>query len=165
MDDSERPSLPPSLRAVAYFTILVGIGTALTIIADLFHDRLNLNFAVLEIPAGFGLLRLSRGWRTFTLCMVCTGILAFAVLALLLLFSPGMTSITVNGASLPHWDRRLLMAASVLALGVQIWEYRVLTRPDIRRLFGLTSGKGGPPGDRETGSGPGGSASGPLPGT
>lgn len=164
MDESERPGLPPSLRAVAYFTILVGIGTGLTIIADLWHDRLNLNFAVLEIPAGFGLLRLSRGWRTFTLWMIWTGIIAFTVLTLLLIFGTNMTHITVNGTSLPHWDRRLLLAASVLALGVQIWEVRVLTRPDIRRLFGLTD-RGAPPGGRGTGAGPGGSASGPLPGT
>jgi hypothetical protein len=165
MDESEQPTLPPSLRAVAWFTILVGIGTGLTIIADLFHHRLNLNIAVLEIPAGLGLLRLSRGWRTFTLWMLWAGILAFAVLLFVLIFGKELTHITVNGTTLPQWDRRLLLAACVLSLGVQIWEYRVLTRPDIRRLFGLTSRPGGPPGDRGTGAGRGGSSSGPLPGT
>jgi hypothetical protein len=163
MDEIERPALPPALQAVAYFTILVGLGTALTIIVDLFHGRLNLNFAVLEIPAGFGLLRLNRAWRKFTLFMIWMGMLAFGAATLFLLFGPEGTNLTVNGTPLPHWDRRLLVVASVLALGIQIWEYRVLTRPDIRRLFGLTD-RGAPAGDRGTGAGPGGSSSGPLPG-
>src|SRR5262245_8625471 len=157
MEDSERPALPPSLRAVAYFTILVGIGTALTIIADLFHKKLNLNIAALEVPAGFGLLRLSRGWRTFTLFMIWAGMFAFGAGTLVLLFGAGITDMTLNGTPLPHWDRRLLLATCVLALGVQIWEYRVLTRSDIRRLFGLTSRSAAPPVGRGTDAGPGGS--------
>ena len=166
MDDAERPALPPALRAVAYFTILCGIGTLLSMIVALFHGHLSLNIAVLEIPAGFGLLRLSRGWRTFVLWMLWFGMIGFTIAILILLFAGGTANLTLFGQPVKQWDRRMIVAASVLAFGVLVWQYRVLTSPPVRRLFGLTSSRpGAPPDDPGMGAGPGASSSGPLPGT
>jgi hypothetical protein len=165
MDEEKRPELPASLRAVAYFTLLCGIGTLLTMIVDLTHKRLSVNLGVLEIPAGFGILRLSRGWRTFTLLGLWFGMVGFAIAILVLLFGGHTSDLKLFGQPVNQWGRPMLVAISVMALGVMIWQYRVLTSPAVRRLFGLTSGPAEPPGGPGTGAGPGGSFSGPLPGT
>jgi hypothetical protein len=164
MDEEKHPELPAPLRAVAYFTILCGIGTLLTMIVDLTQKRLTLNIGVLEIPAGFGILRLSRGWRTFTLWTLWFGMVGFTIVILILLFGGHTPELNLFGQPVNRWGRPMLVAVSVTALGVMIWQYRALTSPGVRRLFGLTSGPGEPPGGPGTGAGPGGSFSGPLPG-
>jgi hypothetical protein len=165
MDERPRPELPAALRAVAYFTILCGIGTVLSVIVDLLHGRLNINLGVLLIPAGFGLLRLSQGWRTFALFTIWVGMIGSAIMFVLL--AAGIGNPTMKGFTLfgPLGVRGAGLLISVVIFGVEFVQYRVLTRPDIRRLFGLTGPRAGPRGDRGTGSGPDGSASGPLPGS
>jgi hypothetical protein len=165
MKEVERPALPSSLRAVAWFTILCGIVSLLTVLVELFHRKLFLNFGVLLIPAGFGLLRRDRGWRTFTLFMLWLGMIGFGAgfVALLLGFGrPTSSAFRVFGLA---GNREASAIISAAMFGVNFWQYRVLTSPPVRRWFGLTSGPGAPPGDPGTGSGPGGSGSGPLPGT
>jgi len=134
--DPRRPELPLSLRVVAYVTILSGIGSLIDVLIDLAHGHLSLNFGVLQIPAGFGLLRLSRGWRTFELvCLwfafVVSGIVAIAV----------ALGKTITYRPLPGpWDqhrKEISLLIAGLMLAYFIWEYRVLTSPRVRRLFGL----------------------------
>jgi len=166
MEENDRPALPASLRAVAYFTILVGIGTGLTMIVDLLHGKLNINGAVLLIPAGFGLLRLSRGWRTFTLFTLWVGMLAFGVAFVLAML--GVGKITVNhvfGSLRLDMRRELVAVACAAMFVVELWQYRVLTSPLVRRLFGLIETRDRSRDDPETGAGPDGSSSGPPPGT
>jgi hypothetical protein len=137
MDEAERPVLPPALRAVGYFTILTGIATLLTVLVDLAKGHLSINIGVLQIPAGFGILRLSRGWRTFQLWMLWFGMIGFGIASLILLFGGSFPTFTIYGRSATHWGREIALAICTIAGGVLIWQYRVLTRPDVRRLFGL----------------------------
>jgi hypothetical protein len=166
MDDADRPALPLSLRMVAWFTILVGIGTGLTMIVDLSHRHLNLNFGVLLIPAGFGLLRRDRGWRTFTLFMLWMGMIGFGAGFVLALLRIGDFSPTRGFGPLMQIKSREMMA--VICAGmflVELWQYRVLTSPVVRRLFGLIETRGRSEDGRGRGAGPGGSSPGPFPGT
>ena len=166
MDDVERPALPLSLRAVAWFTILVGIGTALTMIVALFHRKLSLNFGVLLIPAGFGLLRRDRGWRTFTLFMLWLGMIGFGAGFVLALVGVGKVSPNSGFGPLRHFQSREMIGVSCAAMFlVELWQYRVLTRPVVRRLFGLIETRERSGDGRGRGAGPGGSSPGPFPGT
>jgi hypothetical protein len=137
MEDGEEPALPASLRAVAYFTILCGIGTLLTMVTDLANRHLNINIGVLQIPAGFGILRLSRGWRTFQLWMLWFGMIGFGIALLILLFGGSFPTLTMYGRFATKWGRELAFVICAITVGVLIWQYRVLTAPPIRRLFGL----------------------------
>lgn len=58
-----------ALRAVAWFVIILSAGSLLlSVVASFFFDAFLLNFAdILNLFAGFGLLRSSRGWRLFLL--------------------------------------------------------------------------------------------------
>ena len=137
-DDPEENPLPLSLRVVAYVTILFGIGSVIDLIVGLFHGKLSLNFGVLQIPAGFGLLRLSRGWRTFVLVYLW---FAFIVAGIMIVAFACGAPIKYTGVAIPGplgaFGREIALTYCAVMLGYMIWEYRVLTSPRIRRLFGL----------------------------
>ena len=126
------PKLPMSLRVLAYVTTRSDIG-----IAPLF-GAMHLNPAVLQLPAGIGLLRRSRGWRTFLLVCIWLGYVGFAV---------GLVGIAVRGdlvvSDFPGPFNRLGKPGVFLFFGLtlvfMIWEHHVLTRPQIKRLFGLST--------------------------
>lgn len=136
MDEAERPTLPTAIRAIAYFTILCGIAYALTMVVSLAQGRLHLNIAVLQIPAGFGILRLSRGWRTFQLWMLWFGMIGFGILFLVLLIGRSQLSISGYGDFIKSRELLIVICAAMFAL--ELWQYRVLTSREARLLFGVT---------------------------
>jgi|GEM_PF-5471183 len=75
-----------------------------------------------------GLRRCSRGWRTCALVFIWWGFIAGA-------FSIGQFLLTHKTPT--HEMPTVFLAGSALGFIVQIWQYRVLTRPDIRDLFGV----------------------------
>jgi hypothetical protein len=59
---------PTRITAIGTLFIIGGCVAAWEVIYDLFHSHVNLNFAVLMIPVGIGLLKgraSSRGWAKF----------------------------------------------------------------------------------------------------
>ena len=169
MEETERPVLPAAIRAVAYFTILCGVGTLLSMIVALTKGHLSLNIGVLQIPAGFGILRLSRGWRTFQLWMLWFGMIGFGIGFVVFLSGFADPQLKDYGGFIQARSRELLTVACALMFGVMFWQYRVLTSREARLLFGITvlsrARSRKPPGGPGTGAGPGGSSSGPLPGS
>jgi hypothetical protein len=112
MDDFEDPKenpLPLSLRVVAYATILFGIGSVIGVVTDLFHGKLSLNLGVLQIPAGFGLLRLSRGWRTFVLVLLWLGFIAGGIM-IFMLAAGSPIKVTVIPGPIHAYGRELALA-------------------------------------------------------
>jgi hypothetical protein len=139
MDAAETPEkhrLPLSLRLVACLTILLGIGSAVDVVVDLFRGTLSINLGVLQIPAGIGLFRLSRGWRTFALVFIWLGIIGVGLVALTFAMG-GTAKIMFLPRPLMDYSRELTLASHVVWLGLLLWELRVLTTPRVKRLFGL----------------------------
>src|SRR6185436_1302313 len=104
---------------------------------DLLQSHLNLNFGVLQIPIGFGLLRLRRGWRTCALVFLWMGMILVPVFCLGVLTMPGMPVYKFLGQPIGAGPQP---PALILAIGLfilMVWEYRVLTRESVRRLFYL----------------------------
>lgn len=130
------PQLPRSLRVLAWITILIGVSAALDIVIAPLFGAMHLNPAVLQLPAGIGLLRRSRGWRTFQLVCIWLGYVGFAL---------GLVGIAVRGdpvvSEFPELFHPLGKPGVVLFLGLtlafMIWEHHVLTRPEVKRVFGL----------------------------
>jgi hypothetical protein len=94
----------------------------------------SFNFGVLGIPIYFGLMHLRRGWRTCALVFLWSGMLLLAV-AFFLGFGNAAVHfqiLDVRVARIPTiWASVLSVPLFLLCL----WQYRVLTRPDVRSLF------------------------------
>lgn len=125
----QRPPLPASLTAVAVIFIVFGA---------LVHGNIDLDFGVLGLFVGPGLLRLSRGWRTCGLVLNWFPLIGLPIIAVLLLFDGQAMHARLFGATVAVDAVRgfaLIIIAAFFALS--LWVYHVLTRRDVRRLFGL----------------------------
>jgi hypothetical protein len=74
---------PISITIIGIFFVIGGLMAGIDIIRGLFNDHLNLNFGVLWVPVGFGLMKgrsSSRGWAKWWIglfSLVIGGLLAF----------------------------------------------------------------------------------------
>ena len=118
--------LPTALVVVAVLFMLQGAWAAIEVIRDLFQGTINLNFGVLLLFAGIGVLRLRPGWRTCGLVFTWIGMALAPMVSVAVLF--------LGDVGDRAW---IVIVVGALVFGVSVWEYLVLTRPDIRRLFGL----------------------------
>lgn len=127
---------PIALTLIAAALLFQGIEAIIGIIGSLSAGRLNINLMFLMLFAGIGLLRLSDGWRKFTL--VCLGIagLGMAGMVIFEIFRPGKIPVTWFGTVTTGVFRYMLFAA-IWSIGGALlwWAYRTLTRPEIAGLF------------------------------
>lgn len=133
------PEIPRDLKIVAYLCLIFGILAVIDVLFDLLQSHLNLNFGVLQVPIGFGLLRLRRGWRTCALVFLWMGMILVPVFCLGVAAMPGMPVYKFFGQPIGAGSK---LPALILAIGLfilMVWEYRVLTRESVRRLFYLGS--------------------------
>lgn len=133
----QAPPIPAALKVVAALFILSGVSAALEMLFALFQSRISINFGVIGLFVGLGLLGLRSGWRTCALVLLWIGMIGIPVIGLLMLGSSAPLNFAVFGVTIGHIPKPagLVMAAGLFLLAV--WQYRVLTRPDIRALFGL----------------------------
>ena len=135
--ESTRGALPTSLKAVAYFLIFEGVCAAIDIIVSLARGHVNINLGVLAIFAGFGILRLSRGWRTFALVTIWIVLIAAPIAAIALIAGAGPARWKVFGQVVGAASNIAAIVVTLVVFAINLWMYRVLTRPDVRLLFGL----------------------------
>ena len=129
---------PTSLKVVAVLFIIGGVLAVIEILVALTHGRININFGVLGLFIGPGLLRFSRGWRTCGLVFLWIGVIVIPIIFLIGLTGRMPTYFMVFGVRLARIHPWWVSVAAVPFFLLVLWQYRVLTRPDIRRLFGLT---------------------------
>lgn len=130
----QNESAPRSLKIVAVLFILGGITSIIDVIVALSQGALNLNFGVLGLFVGIGLLRFSRGWRTCALVLLWISV---PLIALFFLFGAEAVNYTIFWQNMGQGSRAIAVALAAVVFAVVLWQYRVLTRPDIRKLFGL----------------------------
>lgn len=125
---------PTALTVVAWIFIISGILAGVGMIIDLFQGRFTISLGVLGIFIGRGLLRWSRGWRTCALVFLWLGFILLPIIALMALSGvrANVTFFGVQKGTLPGAVMLIPCAAFFLLL---LWQYRVLTRPDIRARF------------------------------
>jgi hypothetical protein len=133
-----RPELPLALKVVAWLTIGQGILTVIGGINSVFHDRFHIDLTFLFIPAGIGLLKLRRGWRTFTLVNIWLTLGASLLCVVFAAANKEPIELRLMGMKkgpIPDW---VLIPGALLFFIVTLWQYRVLIRKDVRVLFGLS---------------------------
>ena len=110
-----RPPLPLSLKIVGWLFIVFGTLSAVDIITSLVAGKLNLNFGVLQIFIGWGLLRLSPGWRIAALVCLWLGFALAFILAVASIFASNL-KVTWFGERLSDSAETRLVALAIIAL-------------------------------------------------
>jgi hypothetical protein len=90
---------------------------------------------VLEIFCGFGLLRLSRGWRSFALVVLWIEMISIAVFACIGLVAGGSLPLMMNGTVIRNLPARLAVVPAAGLFLLALWQYRILIRRDVIALF------------------------------
>jgi hypothetical protein len=129
--------VPTSLKVVACLFVLSGVVALAEVVASLAHGQLNLNLGVLGLLIGPGLLRLSRAWRTCALVYLWVAMVATPVAAIVLVSISGPLAVELFGQEIGYAWKGLGLTAAAVVFVLEVWQYRVLTRQDVRRLFGL----------------------------
>lgn len=133
---------PLSLLLVAVIFILAGLGALWEMVSALFGSAVDINFGVLALFAGIGLLRLRPRWRICALVFVW---FLFAVVLFLvgaLIFAPDSVELTLFGMQSTGAQSPLVAWLSMALFGAFVsWIYHVLTRHDVRRLFTLANAR------------------------
>jgi hypothetical protein len=138
MDENRR--IPASLKVVAILFILGGICSVIEVLVSLMYSHININFGVLGLFIGPGLLALRRGWRTCALVFVWIALIFIPIFTIFMLGHSGPLDFKVFGQKVGHASKELGLATAAILFLLSIWQYRVLTRPDVRRLFGVEAG-------------------------
>jgi hypothetical protein len=132
----QKMTRPTSITIIAWIFIILGSLSVCSLIYGLFNDRMNLDFSVLMIPIGIGLLKSrssSRGWAKFWI-----GLFSF-VLGLLLILYPFLG----DSFSLRWFDKELMgFSRHAMAIGFPIvflslarWMWIHLTSPATLPFF------------------------------
>ena len=135
MNANLRRSLPLSLKVVAILFILGGISSGIEVVVSMMRGNININFGVLGFFIGIGLLRLRRGWRTCALVFTWIGLIAAPIIGLLFLSHSGPLDFSILGQKVGHASKESGVAVVLVFFIYTIWQYRVLTRRDVRLLF------------------------------
>lgn len=136
----ENRQVPASLKVVAILFIVGGIFAAIEVLVSLAHSHININFGVLGLFIGPGLLALRPGWRTCALVLLWIAMIGLPIIAILMLGHSGLLDFKVFGQKVGHVSKGFGLAFAVVVFSLAVWQYRVLTRPDVRRLFGVETG-------------------------
>ncbi|MEL7473157.1 MAG: hypothetical protein AAGK04_07560 [Planctomycetota bacterium] len=124
------PSLPTQVKIVGIGDVLLGLWALGEVVLSLANHHLSINFAVLWIPAGIGILMRVNAWRLCSLVLHIIIALIPPVVILLLLI--GWGGVTYRGWSATSAAE---LALAVVSYAFIVWAIFVLLRPDVRRAF------------------------------
>lgn len=128
---------PLCITVIGAIFIIAGCLAACGIVYDLFHGRLNLNFAVLMTPVGFGLLRgrsSSRGWAKFWIGLFS---LVFGLLLVCYPFFGDSYSVTWFDKQLVGVSRHAMAVGfPVFFLLIATWMWRSISSNSATSYFG-----------------------------
>ena len=136
---------PRALSIVVALFIISGLFAALEVLVSLTRGRINLNFGVLGIFIGLGLLRFRRGWRTCALLFTWIALVFVPVFALLVLGGAHPIRVKLFGQRVGSTSPGTALFIAVAAFAVALWQYRVLTRRDVVQLFNEQAEPGAAP--------------------
>jgi hypothetical protein len=157
--------MPLEIKLVAILFIIFGVWcaveTAIKILYSLLYGPINIMFSLglLQIPIGFGLLRLKYRWHRWAtiylgiyFVLLAIGIVILISVGIWMAFTPHWdkntfgrvveTSVKVNtsGEETFGWKDMVILSVDIIVLMSMLWMYRVLTKPSTRELFNADKG-------------------------
>src|SRR5437899_9792407 len=115
--DNTNP-IPTSLKIVAFLFILGGIFSLIEVIVSLMYGQININFGVLGLFIGPGLLRLSRGWRTCALVFLWIALIGAPIVAVLLMSASGPFDLKLFGQKVGNASKGLGIVFVAVVFGL-----------------------------------------------
>lgn len=132
--------IPGSLRRVADVFRVFGLLAAADVLLSLPQGRLSFNFGVLGLWIAPGLLRLSPGWRTCGLVLLWVAMIGSGIAAVFVANHSGELPFVFFGQRVGRVPGEVAVLVPAAIFAVSLWQYRVLTRPEIGRLFEAAEG-------------------------
>jgi hypothetical protein len=132
---AQERQIPTALSIVAYLFLVFGVLTAIDMIFRLTRGEIYLDAGILGIWIFAGLRRYSRGWRTCALVVIWIAFIVLPLAIVYALFEGGPAHLEVFGQRVASVSPGWVVVVAALFFPLEIWQYRVLTRPDIYRLF------------------------------
>ena len=126
--------LPASLVVVAVIFLIAGLHSAWWTYVFLSAGKFHLDFGVLLIGVGLGLLGLRAGWRICGLIFLVLGFVSLAVTGFGIVYHE-VGTFHFYGVTLDQDQKVLWWIVLLMHVVVQSWMFFVLTRPRIRHLF------------------------------
>ena len=125
--------LPQSLQIVAWLFIIGGICSAIDMIMSPFYGRISINFGVLTIFIGRGLLRFNPRSLSWAMFFTWLGLILTPIFAAIFLVTPG--NLTLFGVKVGQAPPGLGFVFCIVLFALVCWQYCVLTSHQIRKLF------------------------------
>lgn len=136
MIPTDTASLPKPLRIVAWAFVFVGFLALVQTLHSLFREpMLNINFLVVFIFVGFGLLKRKPLWRSFAISCSLVVLILLCGNLLLVLFG------TKSLQGLPTLSQIFFWAQTLLGIACSGYALWALQNSDVRRIF--EKGQGG----------------------
>lgn len=129
--------IPASLKVVAAIFILSGVCSLLEVAISLLNGRISFNFGVLGVFIGIGMLRLTPIWRTWALIFVWIELIVAPIGGFLFLTATTPLTYQLFGITFGQASKVAGIIAALVVFLLALWQYRVLTRRDVRSLFGV----------------------------
>jgi len=130
-----RTRLPIQLKIVSWIFILGGISAAIEIFIDATKGHMNLNFGVLGIFVGIGLLHLKRGWRTLALVFLLMALIFTPIVGVLAISRPGNLDFQLFGQKIAAISPFLFFLLLAGFFALTLWQFRVLVCRDVSAIF------------------------------
>lgn len=134
---SQAIPLPRALRIVAYVFLIQGAGALIEILLSLSSGTPSINLGLLNLFIGLGILKLRASWRTLGLAFLWIGMIGGPLALVLILTSDVQPVFAFYGWEFGPASKPPAVASSLAFIALAIWQYRVLTRAEVRCLFGL----------------------------
>jgi hypothetical protein len=135
--------IPTVLSVVSYLFLIMAVLSVIDIAVSASRGHIHPNFGFLGLWVFDGLRRYSRMWRTCALVFIWLGFILYG--SVIILFLCCMIFNTEQVIQAPPFNFNDIKTSAtefvwplivfVLLFVLQLWQYRVLTRPKIRSLF------------------------------
>jgi hypothetical protein len=132
---NERIKIPRALRVVAYIHLVHGLWSLAEFVILLTRNHYQIAFGILGIPICFGLLRLSRGWRTTAIALLWIGLLFATLILPSSLWVSGPVKFSILAIPRGEIDSNWLSISTAAIAALFGWQLLVLYRPEVRQLF------------------------------
>ena len=127
--------IPKSLSIVSYLFLIYGILMVIDTVCRFTRAEVHFDTGILGIWIFGGLRRYSRGWRTCALVLIWIDLIVSPLLVIYSVFGNQPAYFMIFGLLYASVSAIWVMMVAVGFFSLALWQYRVLTRPDIRRLF------------------------------
>ena len=128
---------------VAYLFLIMAVFSLIDITGSASRGHVHPNFCVLGLWICAGLRRYSRPWRTCALVFIWLGFIFYGCVLAVFLYCVAFNAEQIIQAppfgfkDFKDSEAELIwpLIGVALLFALQFWQYRVLTRPEIRSLF------------------------------